>query len=364
MKKIVKHTLPDCCRIIAISDIHTCQHLLDNILKKADYRAGEDYLIIVGDILEHGKQNLQTISYIRRLCQNKRVFCLMGNNDTASYHMAFRYDYSKFMMKRSKKPNNTFLQMASMLDINEFPENKFEMLRSKVAEHFKAELDFIQGLPYVLETQDYIFVHAGIENRPDWTNTSDTYALTQPFYMRESHCTGKWVVVGHFPCYNYRRSNNTNLPIIDKNKKIIGIDGGLTIKSASQINAFCINKSGSSYSYNTIWDTQFEKRIINSNYESGMSPIYVDPYLHDFSLINIQNGIALVKNTSTGEQGFIPEQKLSYDNGKLKIWYSLNAFLSVRKGEVVSLCNIDDKFAFIISENGQVGWIPSKLISN
>lgn len=362
MKKIIYHQLPDKCRIIAVSDIHTCWFLLDGILKKVGYKPNIDYLVIIGDILEHGDQNLPTIEYVRRLCRYDRVFCLMGNNDTASYHMAYKYDYNKFMLKRNRKPHNTFLQMAAQIGITEFPENKFDLLRKKVIDAFKPELDFIQSRPYVLETQNHIFIHAGIENRQDWQNTSDTFALTKPFYLRETQCSGKWVVVGHFPCYNYKRACNTNLPIIDKNKQMICIDGGLTIKHACQINAFCITKNGSDYSYNTVWDTSFDKKIVSDSINSEFTPIYCDPYNHNFSLIKIENGLALVSNDSTGQTGLIPQEKLWYENGKLKIWYCLNGFLSVNRGEQVSLCDIHGNYAFIIAQNGQVGWIPNNLI--
>lgn len=361
--KILKIKLPDKCRIIAVSDIHTCWYLLDTVLKKAEYRPGEDFLVIVGDILEHWDQNLQTLDYVMRLCENDRVYCLMGNNDTMSFRMAYNHNYEKFMEKSRQKPCNTFLQMAEELGITEFPKEKFEKLRKRVSENFRAELYFLENLPYAVETQNHIFVHAGIENRPDWENTSDVYALTQPYWLRCENCSGKWVVVGHFPCYNYRRAKNTNLPIIDAKKKMICIDGGLTIKHACQLNALCINKNGENYSYETVWDTFFEKKTVLKDYESGMDYVYCDPYNHEFTLLSKENGLALVRNDSTGREGVIPEEKLWYDkNGKLKIWYNLNAFIPVKKGETVSLCGTHGKYAFIISENGQVGWIPKNLL--
>lgn len=364
MKKIIKHVLPDQCRIIAVSDIHTCWYLLDSVLKKAEYRPGEDYLVIVGDILEHWDQNLQTIEYIMKLSQNERVYCLMGNNDTASYHMAYRYGYEKFISRSRKKPCSTFLQMAEKIGITEFPVNRFEELRQKVYDTFKTELDFIERLPYVLETQDHIFVHAGIENRPDWWNTSDTYALTEPFYLRQSHCTGKWVVVGHFPCYNYKRGNNTNLPIIDAEKKIICIDGGLTIKHACQLNAFCIHKNGNNYKYETIWDTFFEKKKIIRDHNSGMSPVYCDPYNNILDTIKSEGEISFVRDIISGTEGTILTDRLVNDEKGCHTWEHLNSFLSVKKGETVSLCRISGSFAQIISENGQVGWIPKNIIEN
>jgi len=362
MKKIIKHTLPEKCRIIAVSDIHTCWHLLDSVLKKAEYRPGEDYLVIVGDILEHWDQNLQTIDYVRNLCKNDRVYCLLGNNDTASYHMAYKYDYEKFIKRSCKKPHSTFLQMAEKIGITEFPEEKFDELRRKVYHAFKEELDFIERLPYVFETQEHIFVHAGIENRPDWWNTSDTYALTEPFYLRQSHCTGKWVVVGHFPCYNYKRGNNTNLPIIDKDKKIICIDGGLTIKPACQLNAFCIYKDGNNYSYKTVWDTFFDKKKVNCDYNSELFPVYCDPYNNSLEILETDGELAKVRDRISGAEGLVLKERIHCDENACYIWENLNSFPSVKKDEIVSVCRTLGGYTQIIAENGQVGWIPAKLL--
>ena len=362
MQNIVKLTLPEKCRIIAVSDIHTCWYLLDSVLKKAEYRPGEDYLVIVGDILEHWDQNLQTIEYVMNLCRNERVYCLMGNNDTMSFRMAKVYDYEKFIERCRRKPCNTFLQMAEKLGITEFPEEQFEELWKKISVHFKAELDFIENLPYALETQQHIFVHAGIENRPDWENTSDLYALTQPYYLRENQCSGKWVVVGHYPCYNYKRAKNTNLPIIDESKRMICIDGGLTIKHACQLNALCINKDGDNYTNEIIWDTFFDKKKVTKDFSSHLSPVYIDPYNNRIELLETDNGIARVRDTVTGKEGFIPEEKLYKEDYGLRIWNNLNAFPTVIKGETVHFCGFAGNYANVITENGQVGWIPKDII--
>lgn len=364
MKKIIRHTLPDKCRIIAVSDVHTCFRLLDKVLKKAAYRPNEDYLVIVGDILEHGNFNLETIDFVRDLCDNDRVYFLMGNNDTASYHMAYKYNYERFMQRRSKKPNSAFLQMAAKIGITEFPEDRFEKLRAEVNAAFDTELRFIQSRPYLLETQHHIFVHAGIENRPDWENTSDTYALTRPFYLNEEQCSGKWVVVGHFPCYNYEASDCTNLPIIDRKKKIICIDGGLTIKSACQLNAFVIEKNADSYAYDTVWDTDFDRRVILSDHITDMNDVYVDPYKNRLTVISRDGELCRVKDEVSGRSGLLLCGELYEENDRIFAWNRLSAFPNVRKGDIVHHCRTLGSYANIITENGKVGWIPSMLLGD
>lgn len=362
MQNIVKLTLPEKCRVIAVSDIHTCWYLLEAVLKKAEYKPNEDFLIIVGDILEHWDQNLQTLEYVMNLCRNDRVYCLMGNNDYLSFRMAYHYDYDHFMEICRRKPCNTFLQMAKKLGITDFPKENFHQLRAEVAEHFKAELSFMENLPYALETQEHIFVHAGIENRTDWENTSDIYAITHPYWLREEHCSGKWVVTGHFPCYNYKRGNNSNLPIIDCKKKMVCIDGGLTIKHVCQLNALCITKNENDYSYETVWDTFFEKKKVLEDYDSGLEPVYCDPYTNSIEILSTENGLAYVRDLNSGIKGYIPEDKIYKESDRLRLWNNLNAFPSVKKGEIIHFCGITGDYANVITQNGQVGWIPKDII--
>ncbi|MBJ7988242.1 serine/threonine protein phosphatase, partial [Bacillus cereus] len=58
----------------------------------------------------------------------------------------------------------------------------------------------------------------------------------------KSHRADKYVIVGHWPVVNYSEEAPSNNPVIDKNKKIIAIDGGNAIKEAGQLNAFIIHR--------------------------------------------------------------------------------------------------------------------------
>ena len=90
MDKIIKLALPKDCRIIAVSDIHTHWQLLDKLLKKAGYDPKSDYLVIVGDILEHGSDNIKTLEYVKALCdKSDKAVCLMGDNDIMCSRMAY-----------------------------------------------------------------------------------------------------------------------------------------------------------------------------------------------------------------------------------------------------------------------------------
>lgn len=68
-------------RIVAISDIHGEVTYLDGVLKKAGY-SENDILVIVGDIIEKGRESLKTVRYFLKLREdNPNVYATMGNVD-------------------------------------------------------------------------------------------------------------------------------------------------------------------------------------------------------------------------------------------------------------------------------------------
>ena len=242
MMNIVKVTLPEKCRIICVSDIHAHYAEFARLLRKCDYNNESDYLFILGDILEKGRQNIETLHFIQKLSHDKKCVCIKGNNDTMVSRMAFDDEKEKFLERLTYRPVNAYMQMAESIGITDFTTD-FDNKRNAVNQKFAKELSFVSGLPTAIETEKHIFVHAGIENRTDWENSSEQFVLCAPWWIRSGHALDKYVVVGHFPTYNFARGKNTNLPIIDTDKRIIAVDGGCSVKSAGQINAFIIRSA-------------------------------------------------------------------------------------------------------------------------
>lgn len=366
MDRIVKLELPKDCRIIAVSDIHTCRELLEKSLENVDYKPNEDFLVIVGDILEHLEDNIGTLKYVKKLYdESDRVYCLMGNNDTFAPRMAYTYPYKRFEEKFYYTENgsdNCFLQMAKSVGYFKCSEDNWLEIRKAVTAKYGELLEFVRDLPICLETQDHVFVHAGLENRPDWENTDNKYAITAKWFMREKNPTGKWLVVGHYPTYNYSRAMATNLPITDENKKMICIDGGLGIKTACQLNLFIINKKGSEYTHEVYWKTNFPKGKVIKDFNCTLSPQYVDWSNQDIQILWEENGIMKVRDNVKKVSGYIPKSQVYDFDGKFHIYQFLSSFPSVKKGEEVSVCKENAGLDLVITNSGKVGWLPKNII--
>lgn len=350
-------------RIICISDIHGCYAAFEALLKKCGYDKEKDYLFILGDLTEKGTENIAVIRKAMELCKAPKAVCIKGNNDTMCTRMAFFDGREKFFKRLERRSFNCYMEMAKTLGLERSDfENNFEESRDKVSKAFEAELKFMRNLPLAIETEEYIFIHAGIENRPDWQNTPELFALTVPWFFDAEHQAEKTVVCGHYPTYNFEAANNTNLPIINEAKKTICIDGGAATKYAGQINAFIINckggRKGEKSEYETLFEPVAPKKTVKRFVHADIKPIYVNWEKYDFAVIGKEKDFLRVRINQTGEIGLIHEKHCARWDGRLHGWTNLNAFLSAKEGEEFAAAGETEEYYFGISENGQVGFLP------
>ena len=67
-------------RVIAVSDVHGNLPYLKGLLKKVGF-SPDDVLILVGDLLEKGRDSLATLRYVMELQKKYTVYPLCGNCD-------------------------------------------------------------------------------------------------------------------------------------------------------------------------------------------------------------------------------------------------------------------------------------------
>ena len=160
--RIVQTELQPNKRILVTSDIHGNLAYLREVLDKADF-SGDDYLFIVGDIIEKGPQSLKTLQYVMQLCERGNVFPLIGNVD------AYRLQWIDELCEESAEGFYDYLLKRRRINETSFYDELAEecgfviasptdVLTAKpfITEHFKAEFDFLAGLPTVIETQNYV----------------------------------------------------------------------------------------------------------------------------------------------------------------------------------------------------------------
>lgn len=252
-------------RIIAISDIHGDLSSFKELLERVSYDSQNDYLVIIGDLIEKGSENLATLQYIMSLSMgNDKVFVLKGHCDRVLENVMNNDKNIPETMKYLKHNelsifHDTARNAGTSIETDEDLKYVLSLL--------KEEKEYLENLPTALISSDFVFVHAGIK---DLENEFDQkYHLTARNFYNDAIDLNRYIIVGHYPVSNYSNNIINNNPIIDLDKKVISIDGGNCAKPTGQLNALIIEKETDSYTFTYRSVMNKEKRIFKTVQEGN-----------------------------------------------------------------------------------------------
>ncbi|MFD1031601.1 metallophosphoesterase family protein [Metaplanococcus flavidus] len=200
-------------RTLVISDIHGELELFDELLRKAEYAPDRDQLILLGDYVDRGPDSKAVLERVIEL-KNGGAIVLSGNHDAM---MVAAVNGEPGALERWGRNGAlpTLQSYDSSIKEMEFPDS----------ETFREHVSFLEELDFYHETDEYIFVHAGIQPGTPVRKT-DPHTLIwirEEFY--EAYGGEKTVVFGHTPAFLLRGSSGNN-DIYFGDNNIIGIDGG------------------------------------------------------------------------------------------------------------------------------------------
>ncbi|MBQ4651384.1 MAG: metallophosphoesterase [Oscillospiraceae bacterium] len=268
MANVLHLKLPPDRRILALSDIHANLPYLKGLLKKAAF-CSSDLLFIVGDFLEKGQHSLETLRYIMQLHKKGNVYTVCGNCD--DWHTVFEADSptdEQIVRYMNWRGGGLLWDMCAELGIKpeDFPENK-ELFRQKYA----SEWAFLAALPHVIETENFIFAHGGIVPGLPLEEHSAERIQRYDSFMTQGLSFDKWVIVGHWPVMLYGTDRVSANPVIDRQSRIISIDGGCVLKDDGQLNALVIPNRDSEDFDCIAYDPFPVKRVVDCQPESEHS---------------------------------------------------------------------------------------------
>lgn len=344
-------------RIIITSDIHTNLPLFKRLLEKVEYST-EDYLFIVGDLCEKGQDSLSTIAYVRELsAQSDRVFITKGNCDVVHDYVFNNVEGVKNYMTQRKDSILNEMLAAQGKSLEEFA--SLDELGQFYLLHYRDEIEWLNSLPIAYETNDYILIHAGIENIQNWKETTYEVALYTPSFYEKGHQADKTVIVGHWPTVNYRaKTVSSNNPVIDLENRIISMDGGNRIKRDGQLNAILIEGEEISYTY----VDDLKEQIVYATHtdKTGRTGTVTYPN-YELKIIREEPFFTLCENKTLGIEQWIKNEFIQ--DGVCKGDIS-TTMLSVREGETVSIVHDQcEGYVLVKKGDGTVGWIPKKCLS-
>jgi serine/threonine protein phosphatase 1 len=194
-------------KIFAIGDIHGCYEKLRQLMERLPYDPQQDTLVFLGDYIDRGRQSKQVLDYLCELRRRTKKFvALIGNHE----HLMLEYHRTR---DPSLLPHLRHLGIQATLDSYgaDNPKSLQEMLFLPPAHR---QL-FHALLPY-WETEEYIFVHAGLDpGIPLAQQDLATLCESRDTLFSEEHDFGKVVVFGHTPL---------DMPFVTPTR--IGIDTG------------------------------------------------------------------------------------------------------------------------------------------
>lgn len=363
MKKIDKVIFSEQARILVTSDIHANLSRFQKLLIEMNYDSDKDYLIIVGDMIEKGHQNIQTLNFIMELEeQHDKVFVLEGNCDALLDDLMKGENLIPYLKKQQLSLINEWL-LTLGIDVRE-KEITPEMLKKVLQLNFSKEIAWLQQRPTVLESDDFIFVHAGIPEGID-ADSRETM-LTVRDFQTIGHTQDKMVIVGHYPVVNYYDDVHSDLSIIiNEDKRIISLDGGNQLDEAGQLNGLIIHKNKENIMYEQCGIDDFPIHIVTRDYCPSEQKLRNISWPYGF-----EKGRVLKQGEDFSECTVIgvPETCL-FKNEYLKIYednsydllkYHTAHLLPVVKGEKIKIVDATCSGYLYIKKGNILGWIPKE----
>lgn len=338
-------------RIIVVSDIHGDLTTFKNLLNKCEYNENEDYLIILGDILEKGSEILDTIHYVMELSENERVFVVKGNCDRAIEYCSKDSGLEDGLGYIKRMRNNIFSEKARELGIEI---NGTEALK-EVVSSLQEEKEFIDSLPLVLVSDRLVFVHAGIKTLDEETDIK--FLLGTKMFANDSHNLQQYVVVGHFPVSNYCQKIFRLTPNFDMDKKIISIDGGNNMKTFGQLNALIIENLSSGLTFTYRYATHFPQKLIKTTQKGNEEDAKIIAWPnYDVKMLSENEEESLVLNKNS-DYLKVKTSFLKRFGDKWSVVDDYTNYVHEIKKPVLADIIYEDDNSYLANIDGVIGWI-------
>ncbi len=344
-------------RTLVISDIHGSLDLYQALLKKCHYTPGQDRLILLGDLMEKGEQNLDLLHVLMEQASFPNVYMTMGNCDFVAKNVLYSYRLDFLREVLLKRSNSLIHEMIDQLGLPPLDSSTdMDVLAATLRKHYLKELAFLNDLPHVLVSPKAIFAHSGIVDEETYAHDFRYIMANYHFGWQEHHFL-KPVVVGHMPVSEYCSTVACFNPRFDQEKNILFIDGGNQVKRAGQLNALMFwndDLTFESMRFECV-DALLEVQVRKNTYPKNTDPFFVTWTDGIVEILENHSKSDLVYSPALKRAIEVDKTFLRQDGDHLRASNFTNYEMPLEKGETVSLVNLwDDKAQ--IKKNGCLGW--------
>ena len=364
LAKVERLELPPGRRILVMSDIHGNLPYFEGLLKKLGF-SERDELIIDGDFLEKGAESLPLLRRLMALSAAGHTHCLNGNCDT--WFGIFRPEYGPeddrhFLHYMQNKRCGLLWDMCRELGIDPMAITDFTPVKTRLRTAFPTEWDFLRELPDAIETENFVFAHAGMtpgkplrEHRRDELNRIDRF-LDRPMRF------DKWLIVGHYPVVLYGENIVCADPIIDRAKHVICLDGGCVLKDDGQLNALIIpDKDSEDFSF-AAYDPFPEYTVLEDQAE-GPRSYYIRWGDSRVQVLRRGREFSRCRHVRTGYEMEILTKYLFTEEEFTNCNDCTDYVLPLKKGELVRVVERTSR-GYLVKRGGTTGWYFGTLGSS
>lgn len=363
----VRHLeLPPHRRILALSDIHGNLEFLQGALEAARFTS-DDILFVVGDILEKGKQSLETLRYLMELCRTHTVYPLRGNCDqiTLDFTSQPRQGWDNEMIWRVMHTgwwkNGFFWQLAAGAGVPLSGPGDLSVLRDAVEKCYADELGFLRSMPTVIETQRHIFVHGGIPREDRLEELENFPLLKNDDFLGQGLSFHKWVIVGHWPVTLYRTDIAQADPIVERTRHIISIDGGCVLKADGQLNVLIIPERDSE-DFSWVSYDGFPTATALDDQEASENPLNIRWNEHAVEVLRQGEEFSWCRHLASGRELYILNDYLRRKPDGTACEDSTDYCLPVKAGDTLRVVKRVTGGA-LVKKDGVTGWYWGRLLN-
>ena len=165
-------------RYIVITDIHGELEKLESVLSKIETRS-DDIFVFMGDYIDRGSKSKEVVERVIQQSETHKCIYLMGSHEYALLH-AKQDDYYDYL----------FWNYGGPATVKSYGGHFDNILNTHG--------DFFRSLKFYHLTEDYLFVHAGIDPRyslEEQVETDFVY-IRSAFYDRPHNLPQK-IIFGH-----------------------------------------------------------------------------------------------------------------------------------------------------------------------
>ena len=360
--RILRPSMEPGRRVLVTSDIHANLPYLQGLLKKLSF-SDDDILIVDGDFLEKGKNSIGTLRHLMELSEKKTVYTVLGNCDEWQLALLKGSVMDEHMARYFRRRKTGLLfEMLLSLDIDpltiEHPSAYYGELSRVYAEEFR----FLSSLPHAIETEHFIFCHAGLDgSKALEENTSDELTAREAF-LREGQTFKKWIVTGHWPCVLYGENIVNANPIIDREHRIVTLDGGCVLKDDGQLNALILPEIGCSdpEQFRTAYYDPFPEAAVLDPQTEGKRSWYIR--WGDSSVQVLQRGeeFSRCRHVRTGYEMDILTKYLFTEQEITGCNDCTDYVLPLEPGDRVGIVEETSR-GYFVKHNGISGWYAGRL---